>query len=430
MAIKIEPMESVLLKHARVVDPQVKLDQVADVLIEKGAIRQIGQVGKFSGRSIDCKNKIIIPGLIDMHVHLREPGQEHKETIWTGCNAAAAGGFTELACMPNTNPPIDCRSDVEFIKERSEGHLVAVHPIAAVTIDQAGEQLTEMGDMTEAGAVGFSDDGKPVLNSALMRRALEYATMLGKPIIDHCEDQSLSEGGVMHEGSVSTALGMSSIPSIAEDIIVARDLLIAEYTGGFLHLAHISSGGAVQLIREAKSRGVRVTAETCPHYLVLTDEAVRGFDTFTKMNPPLRSKEDQKMLIQGLKDGTLDAIATDHAPHAVEDKECEFQYAAFGIIGLETALGLIWTHLIEKRKLTLKQLILNMSVNPRKILQLPDNKIEKGALANLTLIDPNIHWTVDSAVFESKSINTPFQGRELKGKAVGVINQGKWVFTD
>ncbi|MBN2105016.1 dihydroorotase [bacterium] len=429
MAIKIEQVKSVLLKNARVVDPQVKLDQITDILIEKDIIRKIGPVREFKGKTVDCKNKIVIPGMMDMHVHLREPGEEHKETVITGCHAAAAGGFTELACMPNTKPPIDCRSDVEFIKERAENHLVNVHPIAAVTIGQAGEQLTEMGDMIEAGAAGFSDDGKPVLTAALMRRALEYATMLGKPVIDHCEDLSLSESGVMHEGKISAVLGMPSIPSIAEEIIVARDLLIAEYTEGLLHLAHISTAGAVRLIREAKSRGVRVTAETCPHYLVLTDEAVRGFNTLTKMNPPLRSENDQKMLIRGLKDGTIDTIATDHAPHAIEDKECEFQVAAFGIIGLETAFGLIWTHLVEKKLLTLEELILKMSVHPRQILQLPENKIESGAPANLTLVDPDIMWTVDNTAFESKSKNMPFQDWKLKGKTFGVINRGKMILT-
>ncbi|MFC1570111.1 dihydroorotase, partial [bacterium] len=293
------------------------------------------------------------------------------------------------------------------------------------TSGMAGEKLTEMGDMVEAGAVGFSDDGKPIITAALMRRALEYAKMFGKPIIDHCEDPTLADGGVMHEGQVSTALGMSSIPSIAEEVMVARDILIAEYTDGPLHIAHVSTAGSVRLIREAKARGVKVTAETCPHYLVLTDDAVRSFDTSTKMNPPLRSKDDQKALIQGLKDGTIDVIATDHAPHAIEDKECEFKVAAFGIVGLETALGLVWTQLVEKKLITLEQLIQRMSIAPRDILHLPENKIQKGMLANLTLIDPIINWTVDSLKFESKSKNTPFQDWELKGNAFGVINQGK-----
>ncbi len=430
MPLKIENVHSVLVGNIRIVDPQIKLDQVTDLLIEKNRISQIGSAGSFKGRTIDGTGKIAVPGLIDMHVHLREPGQEHKETIQTGCNAAAAGGFTEICCMPNTTPPIDCRSDVEFVRERASGHLVNVHPIPAVTMDLAGEKLTEMGDMAEAGAVAFSDDGKPVLTAALLRRALEYASMFGKPVIDHCEEPTLAGGGAMHEGRVSAMLGMPGIPSIAEEVAVARDLLVAEYTGGPLHLAHISTAGSVRLIREARARGVRVTAETCPHYLVLTDEAVRGFDTFTKMNPPLRSAEDQEALIQGLRDGVIDVIATDHAPHAVEDKECEFKAAAFGIVGLETALGLIWTHLVEKKKLKLQELIQIMAVAPRRILGLPENRIEQGAAANLTLIDPGLEWTVDSREFESKSKNTPFQGWKLKGRAFGVINRGRLFCTD
>ncbi|MBN1781325.1 dihydroorotase [bacterium] len=420
--------QSVILKNARIFDPQVKLDKVTDIQIRDGKIMDIGPAGAFKGKSIDCTGKIIVPGLMDMHVHLREPGHEHKETIRTGCNAAAAGGFTEICCMPNTSPPIDCRSDVEFIKERSAGHLVDVHPIPAVTVGMAGEKLTEMGDMVEAGAVGFSDDGRPVATAGLLRRAIEYAGMFGKPIIDHCEDPSLAQDGVMHEGRVSTALGMPGIPGIAEDIAVMRDILVAEYTGGTVHIAHVSSAGAVRLIREAKARGVRVTAETCPHYLVLTDEIIRQFDTFTKMNPPLRSETDQQALIGGLKDGTIDAIATDHAPHAYEDKECEFKEAAFGIVGLETALGIMWTHFIDKGILNLENLVRLMSVRPREILNLATNKIEKGAVANLTVIDPEAAWVVDSAAFESKSRNTPFQGWNLKGRAFGVMNRGRMIF--
>lgn len=433
MPVKIESVTQLLLKNARIVDPQSGLDQVKDLLIVGDTIQDIGSIKDIKDikdHVIDCSNKIVVPGLVDMHVHLREPGDEHKETILTGCNAAASGGFTEICCMPNTSPPIDCRSDVEFIKKQSSGHLVEVHPIPAVTLNMAGEKLTEMGDMIEAGAVGFSDDGKPVMNAALLRRALEYAAMFGKPIIDHCEDVSLSEGGVMHEGKVSTALGMPSIPSIAEEIAVARDLLVAEYTGGPLHIAHVSTAGAVRLIRDAKKRGVKVTAETCPHYLVLTDQAVRTFDTFTKMNPPLRSETDQKALMEGLKDGTIDVIATDHAPHAFEDKECEFKIAAFGIVGLETVLGLMMTNLVGKKALSLEELIEKMAILPRKILGLPENKIVKGKNANLTIIDPHHSWTVDSGKFESKSKNMPFQGWKLKGKAFGVINQGKIIYSD
>lgn len=425
MSIKIEPVSTLLLERARLVDPRLKLDKVADILIEKDRIKEIGSIPNFKGRTIDCTDKIVMPGLVDMHVHLREPGQEHKETIKTGCNAAAAGGFTEICCMPNTKPPVDSRGGVEFIRERAAGHLVEVHPIAAVTMNLDGEKLTEMADMIEAGAVGFSDDGRPVSTAGLMRRALEYAGMFGRPIIDHCEDPTLSGGGVMHEGFVSTALGMPAIPSVAEEVIVARDVLMAEYTGGSLHIAHVSTAGSVRIIRDAKKRGVHITAETCPHYLVLSDDAVRSFDPFTKMNPPLRSMDDQKALLAGLKDGTIDTIATDHAPHAIEDKECEFLSAAFGIVGLETALGLIWTYLVGKKILNLEQVIDKMAIQPRKILGLSGHLIEPGAVANLTLFDPEMQWQVDSAIFESKSKNTPFQGWKLKGRSLGVINRGK-----
>jgi dihydroorotase len=430
MPFKMESCHKLLLKNARVIDPQIRLDAVTDILIDKDTILEVGILNDFKGKTQNCKGKIAVPGLIDMHVHFREPGQEHKETIVTGCNAAAAGGFTEVCCMPNTSPPIDCRSDVEFILERAKGHLVRVHPVPAVTLGMAGEKLTEMGDMADAGAVAFSDDGKPVLTAWLLRRALEYARMFNCPIIDHCEDLTLSEGGVMHEGRISTILGMPSIPSIAEDVAVARDLLIAEYTGGKLHIAHVSTAGSVRLIREAKARGVGVTAETCPHYLVLTDEAVRDFNTFTKINPPLRSESDQEALIGALKDGTIDVIATDHAPHAFEDKECEFKSAAFGIVGLETALGLLWTHFIIPGVFQPKDLVLQMSVRPRKILGLPEVKIEKGSAACLTIIDPEAEWTVDSSRFASKSRNTPFNGWKLKGRPFCVINQGKISYTD
>ena len=423
MSPDIQSIDRLILKGGRVVDPQTGLDDKTDLLIADGKIEGIGSVNASDALVIDCSDQFVIPGLLDMHVHLREPGQEHKETIETGCNAAAAGGFTAVACMPNTSPPIDCRADVEFINKRSAEHLVEVHPIPAVTVGMQGERLTEMADMLEAGAVAFSDDGKPVADSALFRRALEYVNMLGCPLIEHCEDEALAAGGAMHEGDVSTALGIPAIPGIAEDVAVSRALLIAEYTEGPLHLAHISSAGSVRLIREAKARGVRVTAETCPHYLTLTDEAVRSFSTSMKMNPPLRSESDQKALIEGLQDGTLDAICTDHAPHAFEDKECEFQSAAFGIAGLETSLGLIWTHLVEKKRIDLNRMIELMAVNPRKILNLPDNQIRKGMAANLTVFDPLLKWTVDSERFLSKARNTPFNTWELQGRCTCVVNR-------
>jgi dihydroorotase len=342
--------EDCLLKGGRVFDPSNKLDREADLLIEKGKIQSIGTVNdqSFKGTVVDCKGKVLCPGFIDIHVHLREPGREDKETIESGCLAAMAGGFTEVCCMPNTSPVIDSRGHVEFIRKQAEGFLVNVHPIGAVTKGQKGEALTEMGDMIEAGAVAFSDDGYPVSNAALLRNALEYVGMFNLPIIEHCEMLDLSQNGVMHEGSVSTSLGLKGIPSISEFIYVARDLYLAEYTGGSIHIAHVSTKEAVSLIRDAKKRGVRVSAETCPHYLVLTDEAVRGYDTNTKMKPPLRTEEDQKALLKGLKDGTIDVIATDHAPHTIDDKEVEYDIASFGIVGLETAVGLILTHIPKK----------------------------------------------------------------------------------
>ncbi len=416
-----------ILQGGRVLDPQVNLDKVADIHIVNGKIKKIGKVDtkSFKGQIVDCRDKIIVPGLVDMHVHLREPGREDKETIATGCRAAMAGGFTAVCCMPNTDPVIDSRSHVEFVKERAEGFLVDVHPIAAVTKGLQGEELTEMGDMIDGGAVGFSDDGWPVKQASVLRRALEYAKMFGCPIIDHCEELNLSEDGVMHEGFVSTGLGMKGIPSISEEIAVARDLLIAEYTGGPLHIAHVSTKGAVRLIREAKKRRVSVTAETCPHYLVLTDEAVRSYDTNLKMKPPLRTEDDRQALLKALQDGTLDVIASDHAPHAVEEKQTEYNTAAFGIIGLETTVGIILTHLVAEGLMTIEDTIQKMAVNPRKILHLPECSIQINHNANLTILDPRINWTVDKTVFYSKSRNTPFEGWSMQGGCFGVFNHGQ-----
>ena len=431
---KTEPVKigKLLLKGGRVLDPVSGLDAVTDIFIDKGKIQKIGSVNtqSFSGKVIDCKDKLVVPGLIDMHVHLREPGREDTETIQSGCQAAMAGGFTAVCCMPNTDPPIDCRGQVEFIKERAEGLLVDVYPVAAVTVGRKGEQLTEMGELVEAGAVGFSDDGTHVKHSGILRRALEYAKMFGHPIIDHCEDPFLSENGVMNEGFTSTILGLPGIPSISEEIDVARDLLMAQFTGGSIHIAHVSTGRSVQLIREAKSRGVSVTAETCPHYLVLTDEAVRTFDTNTKMKPPLRSETDRDALIEGIKDGTIDVIASDHAPHAVEEKDTEYDAAAFGIIGLETIVGLMLSHFVSKGILTIEQMLEKMATNPRKILGLEPCAIKEGENANLTVIDPDYNWKVDKNCFLSKSRNTPFDGWELNGKAVGVLNHSQLYISD
>jgi dihydroorotase len=420
-------IDTALLAGGRLFDPGSRLDETADVLIARGRIQKIGAnlSRGFDGKRIDCAGLILVPGLVDMHVHLREPGREDEETIRSGAFAAAAGGFTEIACMPNTQPAIDDRSRVDFVRERGQGLPVSVHPIAAITKGLKGDELTEMGDCADAGAVGFSDDGRPVEKAAMLRKALEYAGMFNRPILSHCEDTSLSEGGSMHEGYVSTLLGLKGIPSIGESVAVARDLLIAEFTGGRLHIAHVSAAASVSLIREAKARGVAVTAETCPHYLVLTDEDVRGYDPNMKMNPPLRAEADREALWQGLKDGTIDAIATDHAPHSVEEKDAEFDAAPFGILGLETAIGLLLTHGVHKKRLTLKDLVQKTAVNPRKILGLPEARIREGEEANLTLLQPDLAWTVDREAFLSKSRNTPFHGWKLKGGSRGIIHNGQ-----
>jgi dihydroorotase len=420
-----ERIDEILLAGGRVFDPRVRLDVKTDLLIAGGRIRKIGKAEGFAGRRVDCAGVTIVPGFVDMHVHLREPGREDEETLATGAEAAAAGGFTEVACMPNTAPPIDDRSRVEFVRERAAGLAAAVHPVAAVTKGQAGEELVEMGDCAAAGAVAFSDDGKPVEKAALLRKALEYAGMFGRPILSHCEERSLSDGGAMNEGFVSTLLGFRGIPSIAEEIAVARDLAVAEYVGGRLHVQHVSTAGSVRLIREAKARGAAVTAETCPHYLVLTDEAVRSFDTNAKMNPPLRSKADQEALWQGLKDGTIDAVATDHAPHSIEEKDAEFESAPFGILGIETAVGLLFTHGMHTGRLALADLVRFFSTAPRGILGLDEARIAEGGAANLTLLRTDSEWTVDKDRFFSKSRNTPFHGWKLKGAAAGTLRGGR-----
>lgn len=429
-------MRSLLLKGGRIVDPSQNLDASADLLIEKGKIAAIGsslQAAPDPKRGtrgsepkiLDLQGKIVVPGLIDMHTHLREPGFEYKETIETGSLSAAAGGFTAIACMPNTDPVNDNRSVTEFIlrKSRSCG-LVRIYPVAAISKGSEGKILAEMGDLKDAGAVAFSDDGKPVMNSRLMRKALEYAFSFGMPVISHCEDSMLSQGGHMNEGFVSTELGLRGIPSIAEDIMVMRDIALAEYTGTSIHVAHVSTAGAVRLIREAKKRGIQVTAETAPHYFTLSDEALRGYDTNTKVNPPLRGQEDVEAVKEGLRDGTLDAIACDHAPHASPEKDVEFEYAANGIVGLETSLGLS-LKLVDEGWLSLSDLIRKMSVRPAEILKVPGGTLKVGADADVTVIDPDMEWAVDVKTFRSKGRNSPFHGWTLKGKAIVTIVGGE-----
>ncbi len=422
-----------LLKGARVIDPSQNIDEQLDLLIEGNLITKMGkdipaeQSRKKEGpdiRILDLKGLVIAPGLIDIHTHLREPGFEYKETIQTGSEAACAGGFTAVACMANTNPINDNRSITEFICRKAlETALVRVYPISAITMNLEGKALTEFWDMKEAGAVALSDDGKPVRDSALMRRALEYAYSLGLPVISHCEDPYLSAGGVMNEGMVSTETGLPGIPGIAEDIMVVRDIMLCEFTRTAVHIAHVSTEGAVRSIREAKKRGVCVTAETAPHYFTLTDEAVGAFDVNAKVYPPLRGKADVQAVKEGLRDGTIDVIASDHAPHGVTDKEVEFEYASTGLIGLETSLGLS-LRLVEEGILTLNQLITKMSTGPAAVLKIPGGSLKAGSPADLTVINLNRSWIVDKAHFRSRSRNTPFHGWTIKGKAVLTMKGG------
>ena len=417
-----------LIKGARIVDPSQHIDGQMDILIEEGKIVKLGRNLSPSRKkglgSIELAGLVVTPGLVDMHTHLREPGFEYKETIQTGSEAACAGGFTSIACMPNTNPVNDTRSVTEFIlRKAAETNLVNIYPIASITMRSEGKSLAEFWDLKEAGAIALSDDGKPVMDSGVMRRALEYAHSLGLPIISHCEDTCLSSGGVMNEGFPSTELGLPGIPGIAEDIMVARDLLLAEYTRSSIHIAHVSTAGSVRLIRDAKNRGIKVTAETAPHYFTLTDDDLRTYNVNAKVYPPLRGKADVEAIKEGLRDGTIDAIASDHAPHALTDKEVEFEYAASGMIGLETflALGL---RLVSAGVLTLNQLIGKMSTHPAGILGIPGGSLRPGAPADLTIIDLQRSWTVSRDTIRSLSRNTPFLGWDLTGKAVLTMKGG------
>ena len=417
-----------LIKGARIIDPSQHIDGQMDILVEDGKIVKLGRNLSPSRKkgldSMELAGLVVTPGLVDMHTHLREPGFEYKETIQTGSEAACAGGFTSIACMPNTNPVNDTRSVTEFIlRKAAETNLVNVYPIAAITMQSQGNALAEFLDLKEAGAIALSDDGKPVMDSAVMRRALEYAHSLGLPIISHCEDTCLSSGGAMHEGFASTELGLPGIPGIAEDIMVARDLLLVEYTRSSIHIAHVSTAGSVRLIRDAKKRGIKVTAETAPHYFTLTDDDLRTYDVNAKVYPPLRGKADVEAIKEGLRDGTIDAIASDHAPHAKTDKEVEFEYAASGMIGLETSLAL-GLRLVSADVLTLNQLFEKMSTNPARILCIPGGTLLPGAPADLTIIDLQLSWTVSREAIRSLSKNSPFLGWDLTGKAVMTMKDG------
>ncbi len=421
---------TLLIKNGRVIDPSQNIDDTLDLLVVNGKVKEIGKGIKVQdvAEIIDAKGCYVIPGLVDMHVHLRDPGLEYKEDIVTGTRAAAAGGFTSIACMPNTSPVNDNKAITSYIttKAKKEG-LVNVFPVGAITKGSKGESMAEMGELKEAGCVAVSDDGNPVANPEVMRRALEYAKGMGIMVISHAEEKSLVGEGVMNEGFVATELGLKGIPWAAEDVATARDVYLAEFTNSPIHIAHVSTQGAVRIIRNAKSRGVRVTCETAPHYFTLTDDAVRGYETNAKMNPPLRSNADVAAIKEGLKDGSIDVVATDHAPHHLDDKDIEFNLAMNGITGLETSLPLT-LRLVDEKVLTINSMVEKMSLNPSAILGIDRGTLKSGSIADITVIDPKVEWTVEADKMESKSKNSPFLGWQLKGRAIYTIVAGKVVF--
>ncbi len=427
---------SKLIRGGRILDPASGLDQLQDLFIEGSMIGALAHPRSLDEKAdgpfeiIDADGLWVVPGFIDLHTHLREPGEEYKETILSGSKAAAAGGFTAICCMPNTKPVNDNSSVTDLILRRAlEADLVRVFPVGAISQGQKGETLAEYAELKEAGVVAVSDDGQAVMNSQLMRRALEYAQVFDLPVISHAEDLDLAGDGVMHEGIVSTRLGLREIPGVAEDIMVFRDCSLAALTGGHLHIAHVSSAGAVELIRQFKARGVQVTAEATPHHFTLTHEALETFDTNLKVNPPIRSSSDLAAIQQGLADGTIDAIATDHAPHSTIEKDVEFDYAAFGMIGLETALPLT-LRLVDQGLLSRLEAVAKLTINPARIIGVELGRLAPELPADITLIDPRREFTVDVSQFHSKSKNSPFQGWHLKGKAVMVFRDGKVIYSE
>ena len=426
---------TIVIKNGRVIDPANGLDEPKDLLIDKGRIKALESPGSISFDAgekpsvIDAKGCVVCPGLIDMHVHFREPGFEYKETITSGCQSAAAGGFTSVAVMPNTNPVNDTRAVTEHILSlaRTEG-IINVYPIAAITQKLEGERLSEMADLKDAGAIAFSDDGRPVISNELMRRAFEYSKMFKLPLIQHSEMLDLTEGGCMNEGMVSTELGLKGMPTEAEDIMVYRDIALLEKTGGRLHVAHISSKNSVDLVRQAKSRGLSVTCEVAPHHFTLTDEAVRGYDTNTKMSPPLRAIDDVEAIKEGLQDGTIDIIATDHAPHDIADKQVEYQNACFGIVGLETALPLS-LKLVDEKILSMGDVIKKLTSTPADIFNLKAGSLSLGNEADILIFNPNLEYSIDISKFHSKSKNSPFDGWKVKGKVIHTLVKGKTAYS-
>jgi len=430
---------SLLISGGHIIDPSQGIDQVGDLLIAEGKIVQIGDtVVPSRVQILDATGLIVCPGFVDLHCHLREPGFEDKETIATGTKAAAIGGFATVCCMANTEPPLDNAAVVDWVKRKAgKDSLITVLPIGCITKGRKGKELTGMVELAEAGVIAFSDDGTSVASSQLMRRALEHGRDLGLPVIDHCEDKALSGNGIMNEGQISARLRLKGIPAAAEEIIVARDLILTKLTGSRLHLAHVSTRGSVQFIRRAKEEGISVTAEVTPHHLTLTEERIAGespnksFDTNAKVNPPLRTKEDVEALIKGLKDGVIDAIATDHAPHTLADKNCGLQQAAFGISGLETAFGCLIT-LVHQRGISLTQLISKLTCEPARVIGRNGElgTLKAGAPANITIFDPDREWIVNSSNFASKGKNTPYDGYKFKGKVMATIANGRIVYIE
>ncbi len=421
-----------LIEGGRVIDPASGFDKVCDLLTEDGKIVKIGEGLKSEAKDamvIDAKGKIVAPGLVDMHCHLREPGQEYKEDIESGTRSASRGGFTSVCCMPNTSPVLDNAALIEFvINKAGKVGSANVFPVGAVSLGLKGEILAEIGDMKASGAVAISDDGRPVAKPELMRRAMEYADMFDMLVISHCEDQSLVAGGSMNEGAVSTRLGLKGIPNAAEDVQIARDVILAKETGKRVHIAHVSTAGGVEIIRQAKKQGIKVTAETCPHYFTLTEDACEGYNTNAKMNPPLRTQKDLEAVIEGLADGTLDAIVTDHAPHHIDEKDVEFAAALNGIVGFETALALGITYLVKEDKLSLMELLKKMTANPADILKLPKGRVAENGDADLVIFSMDEPYQVEVENFASKSKNSPYDGFTVYGRVDYTILGGKVVY--
>ncbi|MBN2413777.1 dihydroorotase [candidate division KSB1 bacterium] len=422
----LKKLDKYLFKGGKIIDPLGGSMKQLDLVVVNGIIDKTGQIEQtqFAGQIIDITDHIVAPGLFDMHVHLREPGREDQETIKSGCAAAMAGGFTEICSMPDTEPACDKQEVVRFIKKHSESELVNVNPIAAITKKRAGSEITEMAELRKAGAVAFSDAENPVVNSAVMRRALEYSSMYDMTIIDHCEELKLTANGQMNESMISTRLGLLPMPNAAEEIIIARDIFLAELTGGKVHIPHISTRRGVDLVRRAKNEGLKITCEVAPHQLILSDESVVGYDTNFKVNPPFRRPEDIDALKEGLKDGTIDVIASDHSPYSIEEKDVEFNVAPFGIIGLETMLGIINTHIVREGILSLEKAVSLMSIQPRNILNLPVPEIREGETANITIFNPDKKVKIERAKLHSLSKNTPFDGRTFYGSVKCVMNKG------